>query len=110
MDMKGMRVTSEVAQDYITAGGLSPAEAELTAQIDGLGTAIAVYGPWTKISNFAAYELLAKWSGDYEIKRQNGLYFRVTLFEPSYEHIGEDANLPAAVLAAARKALARYDP
>ena len=85
--------------------GIGPQQAELNAQIDGLATVMSVYGPWMKIAVFAAHELLAKWPGDYTIQRRNGTYFKVTLFEPSYEHIGEDANFPQAVLLAAQGAL-----
>ena len=55
-----------------------------------------------------ASSILNAWPGDYEIRRQNG-YFRVTLFEPSYEHIGSAAARPEAIYAAVGKAIRSFN-
>jgi hypothetical protein len=54
----------------------------------------------------AAHEVLDAWEGDYEVRRQNGL-FRVELFRPSEEFQEWAETFPLAVCRARLKAASR---
>lgn len=78
-------------------------------QVGGLEATINFYGSHTDIAEMSARRLMNAWWGDVEVRRQNGTYWKVTLFEPSYEHIGDGDCFSRATLIAARRAVKRYE-
>ena len=74
--------------------------AMLDRVIEAIGHGSDTAAGWAKT-------ILTYWRGDFEIRRKND-HFRVTLFEPSYEHIAWGESQTLAILGAARKAVQSY--